>query len=199
MRPKPTATLPGAIRQCLSSAEPTVRCKRAHVNEGHRTSAAGRAIRFRAPAPTSRIFEDRIAPAVRTRRRVDDAPVRGGRRRAGRRSERDIGIHEIRLDSIVGTVGAPARRVDRKFRPTSPGVRWRWERIATARRRGQSHAADRRVRIGELHFVQDGHTGGKADHEIASFPVHRAHRWLGIVATNGIVEHVPHPCRRSPI
>ena len=29
----------------------------------------------------------------------------------GRRSERDIGIQEIRLDAIVGTVGAPARRV----------------------------------------------------------------------------------------
>jgi hypothetical protein len=75
----------------------------------------------------------------------------------GRRSERDIGIHEIRLDSIVGTVARRHGEFDRKFRPTSPGVRWRWERIATARRRGQTMPPIDVYRIGELHFVQDGH------------------------------------------
>ena len=75
----------------------------------------------------------------------------------GRRSERDIGIHEIRLDSIVGTVARRHGEFDRNFRPTSPGVRSRWERIATARRRGQTMPPIDVYRIGELHFVQDGH------------------------------------------
>lgn len=75
----------------------------------------------------------------------------------GRRSERDIGIQEIRLDTIVGTVARRHGEFDRNFRPTSPGVRSRWERIATARRRGQSMPPIDVYRIGELHFVQDGH------------------------------------------
>src|SRR5205085_4942365 len=75
----------------------------------------------------------------------------------GRRSERDIGIHEIRLDTIVGTVARRHSEFDRNFRPTSPGVRSRWERIATARRRGQTMPPIDVYRIGELHFVQDGH------------------------------------------
>ena len=75
----------------------------------------------------------------------------------GRRSEHDIGVQEIRLDSIVGTVARRHNEFDRKFRPTSPGVRSRWERIATARRRGDSMPPIDVYRIGELHFVQDGH------------------------------------------
>ena len=74
----------------------------------------------------------------------------------GRRSESDLGIQTIRLDSIVGTV---ARRdeFDRNFRPTSAGVRGRWEGIAQARRRGASMPPIDVYRIGEMHFVQDGH------------------------------------------
>ena len=74
----------------------------------------------------------------------------------GRRSESDLGIQMIRLDSIVGTV---ARRdeFDRHFRPTSAGVRGRWEGIAQARRRGASMPPIDVYRIGEMHFVQDGH------------------------------------------
>ncbi len=74
----------------------------------------------------------------------------------GRRSESDLGIQTIRLDSIVGTV---ARRgeFDRNFRPTSAGVRGRWESIAQARRRGASMPPIDVYRIAEMHFVQDGH------------------------------------------
>jgi hypothetical protein len=75
----------------------------------------------------------------------------------GRRSEHDIGIQEISLDSIVGTVARRRNEFDRNFRPTSHGVRSRWERIATARRRGESMPPIDVYRIGELHFVQDGH------------------------------------------
>jgi hypothetical protein len=75
----------------------------------------------------------------------------------GRRSETDLGVQLIELDSIVGTVGRRSATFDRAFRPVSPDVRGRWERIATARRRGEDMPPIDVYRIGELHFVRDGH------------------------------------------
>ncbi|MGH2801912.1 MAG: chromosome partitioning protein ParB [Thermoleophilaceae bacterium] len=74
----------------------------------------------------------------------------------GRRGERRLGLETIALDSIVGTVDR-GREFDRSFRPTSGRVRPRWERIATAQRRGQAMPPIDVYRIGELHFVRDGH------------------------------------------
>src|SRR5438270_13386129 len=75
----------------------------------------------------------------------------------GRRSQRDLGLRTIPLDSIVGSVDRRRGEFDRQFRPTSTEVRGRWEGIATARRRGQAMPPIDVYRIGELHFVQDGH------------------------------------------
>ncbi|HET6870928.1 MAG TPA: hypothetical protein VFH80_33770 [Solirubrobacteraceae bacterium] len=75
----------------------------------------------------------------------------------GRRSQRDLGLQTIALDSIVGTVARRHGEFDRQFRPTSAGVRGRWEGIATARRRGQAMPPIDVYRVGELHFVEDGH------------------------------------------
>jgi hypothetical protein len=75
----------------------------------------------------------------------------------GRRSEHDIGLQTIELDSIVGTVARRRGEFDRNFKPASKGVRGRWEGIATARRRGQTMPPIDVYRIGELHFVEDGH------------------------------------------
>jgi hypothetical protein len=75
----------------------------------------------------------------------------------GRRSESDLGMRTIPLDSIVGTVARRRGEFDRKFRPTSGTVRGRWEGIATARRRGQAMPPIDVYRIGEMHFVADGH------------------------------------------
>jgi hypothetical protein len=74
----------------------------------------------------------------------------------GRRGERQIGLETIELDSIVGTVDR-GREFDRRFLPTSGRVRTRWERIATAQRRGESIPPISVYRIGRLHFVRDGH------------------------------------------
>jgi hypothetical protein len=74
----------------------------------------------------------------------------------GRRGERYLGLQAIELDSIIGTVDR-GREFDRSFRPKSGRVRSRWERIATAHRRGQSMPPIDVYRIGELHFVKDGH------------------------------------------
>lgn len=74
----------------------------------------------------------------------------------GRRGERRLGLQVIPLDSIVGSVDR-SREFDRSFLPTSPRVRERWQRINTAQRRGQSMPPIDVFRIGELHFVKDGH------------------------------------------
>ena len=74
----------------------------------------------------------------------------------GRRGERRLGLQTIDLDSIVGTVDR-SREFDRGFRPTSRRVRQRWERIAKAMRRGEAMPPIDVYRVGELHFVEDGH------------------------------------------
>jgi hypothetical protein len=74
----------------------------------------------------------------------------------GRRGERRLGLQTIPLDSIVGTVDR-SREFDRAFRPTSGRVRPRWERIAEATRKGKAMPPIDVYRIGELHFVKDGH------------------------------------------
>ena len=74
----------------------------------------------------------------------------------GRVTEHDLGLQSIPLDSIVGTVDR-TKEFDRAFRPTSPRLRARWQRIAEAQRRGESFPPISVYRIGELHFVRDGH------------------------------------------
>ena len=75
----------------------------------------------------------------------------------GWRAESDLGVHKIALDTIVGTVDRRASQFDRAFRPASPDVRGRWESVAAARRSGAEMPPIDVYRIGELHFVQDGH------------------------------------------
>jgi hypothetical protein len=74
----------------------------------------------------------------------------------GWRGERRLGLRTIRLDTIVGTVDS-RRDFDRRFRPTSSRVRPRWERLALAQRRGAALPPIEVYRIGDLHFVSDGH------------------------------------------
>jgi hypothetical protein len=74
----------------------------------------------------------------------------------GRVGERSLGLQTIPLDSIVGSVGR-TREFDRSFRPTSNRTRERWERIAGAQRRGESMPPISVYRIGDVHFVRDGH------------------------------------------
>jgi hypothetical protein len=87
----------------------------------------------------------------------------------GRRGERSLGLQTISLESIVGTVDR-GREFDRAFRPTSGRVRPRWERIATAVRKGEPMPPIDVYRIGELHFVKDGHhrvsVAGALGHEV---------------------------------
>ncbi|GGM42616.1 chromosome partitioning protein ParB [Longimycelium tulufanense] len=74
----------------------------------------------------------------------------------GRTGEKRLGLQVIRLDTIVGSVDR-TRDFDRRFRPTSTRVRERWQRLALAERRGESIPPIDVYRVGELHFVKDGH------------------------------------------
>jgi hypothetical protein len=74
----------------------------------------------------------------------------------GLRGERPLGLQTVKLDTIVGTVDSQ-RDFDRRFRPTNGRVRERWERLALAQRRGETIPPVDLYRVGDLHFVQDGH------------------------------------------
>lgn len=74
----------------------------------------------------------------------------------GRTGERRLGLQVIQLDSIVGTVDR-SREFDRRFRPTSGQVRERWQRLALAQRRGEAIPPIEVYRVGDMHFVVDGH------------------------------------------
>jgi hypothetical protein len=74
----------------------------------------------------------------------------------GTRGQRNLGLRTIRLDTIVGTVDS-RHDFDRHFRPTSSRVRSRWEQLALAQRRGEPIPPIEVFRVGDRHFVIDGH------------------------------------------
>lgn len=74
----------------------------------------------------------------------------------GHRGEQHLGLQQIELDSIVGSVDR-SRGFDRRFRPTDETSRRRFERLAAAVRRGESLPAIEVYRVGDVHFVRDGH------------------------------------------
>jgi hypothetical protein len=67
------------------------------------------------------------------------------------------GLRSVPLDSIVGTAEAAKERAfDRDFRPPDTS-RERWQRIWIAGRRGESLPPVSLFRVGDRHFVSDGH------------------------------------------
>jgi hypothetical protein len=74
----------------------------------------------------------------------------------GMAGEHYLGVRVITLSSIIGSVDR-AQDFDRQFRPTSGRSRERWQRIAVAQRRGASMPPISVYRVGDLHFVRDGH------------------------------------------
>jgi len=95
----------------------------------------------------------------------------------GQRGLRDLGLRMVDLDTVVGTVDR-TRDFDRSFRPISNRPRQRFERLAAAIRRGEPIDPIDVYRVGEAHFVRDGH------HRVA---VARA---LGIPSLEGHVTEV---------
>jgi hypothetical protein len=125
----------------MSTGFPDADAKAVFARERRRQALAGIAARLRSePDDVSHMlpFEEVVAAL-------------------GRRGQRDLGVQSIPLDSIVGTVDRGHGEFDRAFRPATPEVRGRWERIAAARRRGESMPPIDVYRIGDLHFVEDGH------------------------------------------
>lgn len=71
----------------------------------------------------------------------------------GRAGEEHLGIREVPVTDIVGSVSR-MRDFDRRMRPRSRHLRHRWEVIADTRRELPPVAL---VQVGELFFVEDGH------------------------------------------
>ena len=91
----------------------------------------------------------------------------------GWRGERQLGLQTIPVDTIIGTVDSRGD-FDRRFRPTSNRVRYRWERLALAKRRGEPIPPIEVYRVGDLHFVTDGHhrvsiAAATGQHEIDAY------------------------------
>jgi hypothetical protein len=73
------------------------------------------------------------------------------------RMRREAGLQAIPLESIVGTAEtAKTHTFDRRFRP-APSSRRRWEGIWIAGRRGGALPPISVYRLGDRHFVRDGH------------------------------------------
>jgi hypothetical protein len=98
--------------------------------------------------------------ARRLRREPDDVglilPFEEVVEALGRTGQHDRGLQVVPLDAVVGSVDR-AVDFDRGFRPTSPRLRSRWERIAAAQRRGESMPPVSLFKVGDLYFVRDGH------------------------------------------
>jgi hypothetical protein len=98
--------------------------------------------------------------ARRLRREPDDValmlPFEEVVEALGRTGQHDLGLQVVPLDAIVGTVDRGVD-FDRGFRPTSARLRSRWERIASAQRRGEALPPVSLYKIGDLYFVRDGH------------------------------------------
>jgi hypothetical protein len=98
--------------------------------------------------------------ARRLRREPDDVglilPFEEVIEALGRSGQHDLGLQVVPLDAVVGSVDRTVD-FDRGFRPTSPRLRSRWERIAAAQRRGESMPPVSLFKIGDLYFVRDGH------------------------------------------
>lgn len=71
-------------------------------------------------------------------------------------TERRLGLQVIPVDRIVGSVDR-TRDFDRYFRPRSPALRARWQRLAAAQRRGEAMPPIEVKKVGDMYFVVDGH------------------------------------------
>jgi hypothetical protein len=110
----------------------------------------------------SRARRARLLSAIarRMRREPDDVglilPFEEVIEALGRTGQHDLGLQVVPLDGVIGSVDR-AVDFDRGFRPTSPRLRSRWERIAAAQRRGESMPPVSLFKVGDLYFVRDGH------------------------------------------
>lgn len=89
----------------------------------------------------------------RCNRDLDILPFEQTLAALGRAGEVDLGLQEVAVDAIVGTV-ARAGDFDRRLRPRSRHLRDRWETLAGTER---ELPPVRLLRLNDLYFVADGH------------------------------------------
>ena len=100
---------------------------------------------------------------------------------------RAAGLQAIPLESIVGTAEtAKTRTFDHRFRP-APSSRRRWEGIWIAGRLGGALPPISVYRVGDRHFVRDGHHRVSVAHS------------LGMAAIDALVTELAHSERHRPM
>ena len=77
------------------------------------------------------------------------------RQRLPLRGQRDLGLQQVRVDAIIGSVGR-WRDFDRAFFPTGAATRDRWIAISRARYADVGLPPVELYRLGEVYFVKDG-------------------------------------------
>jgi hypothetical protein len=97
-------------------------------------------------------------------------------------SRRAVGLRPIPLASIVGTAEcSKAKAFDRRFRPP-PTSRCRWERLWVAARRGAPLPPIAVYRVGDQHFVADGHHRVSVAHSLGMSAIDAEVTELGVAA-----------------
>jgi hypothetical protein len=97
-------------------------------------------------------------------------------------SRRAIGLRAIPLASIVGTAeSSKAQAFDRSFRPP-PTSRRRWEGLWIAARRGAPLPPIAVYRVGDQHFVADGHHRVSVAHSLGMSAIDAEVTELGVAA-----------------
>lgn len=94
----------------------------------------------------------RLAPRSRSGE-LDLLPLEETLKALGHDGEQDLGLQEVELDAIVGSV-ARAGDFDRHMHPRKPHLRDRWEALAATKR---DLPPVHLVRLNDFYFVEDGH------------------------------------------
>jgi hypothetical protein len=114
-------------------------------------------------------------------------------------AEHDVGLQSIALASVVGTVNRRGAEFDRAFRPGGHRLARRWQGIAAARRRGVAMPPIDVYRVGELHFVLDGHHRVSVARAQGDTTIEASVRHVEMPIGDDLTrEHRQCPRRRSP-
>ena len=110
---------------------------------------------------------------------------------------RAAGLHSIPLDSIVGTAEAAKANVfDRRFRPSSSSRR-RWQGLWMAGRQGAPLPPISVYRLGDSHFVRDGHHRVSVAHSLGMSAIDAEVTELAARPAPTPSQAVPAPPRRG--
>ncbi|GAB4541087.1 MAG: hypothetical protein Kow0063_31570 [Anaerolineae bacterium] len=113
--------------------------------------------------------------AVFTQRPADLLPFEEVRRKLQLKRVRELGLQDVPLDHIVGSVGR-YHDFNRAFFPRQEGLKERWQRVDRLMAAGKGYPPVELYKVGQVYFVRDG------NHRVSvarqhSFPTIQAYVW----------------------